>query len=159
MGKGFLKQNGCAACNEALFKKDTSVMTGPEQAFSAFKAYAPTVQDMFSGLQICSDEYFTFIKHCNDKFKDIFAQHCNQRNVGQVVFNDYVCTVLPNLSFQLCSKQALDTLLRFFIRCKIHFAVRMHNNRSGRKLTITKSKLKKCLKSKKHVKKPVKRVN
>ena len=139
MANTYIKCNKCAECRKLLFTTERAVMTGPEQMFTAYKAYEPSQSDIFSGLSLSSDAYFAFIKTLDTNFTSIFSKYANQRGVAELVFKDYVSNILPVTNFRLCSEDALYYLVEFYIRCKIYFAVRMHNRRNGKTLTVSKA--------------------
>ena len=134
----FLKVNKCKVCKELLLLKNKTEMTVPQQAFTAFKAYCPNDKSFASGLKLSTLPFYRFITLLDSKFDTIFKPHCYKRGVGALVFRDYLEDVLPSTTFTLCSTDSLYSVLRFYISCKIYFAVRMHTKRSGRQITSSK---------------------
>ena len=134
-----LKRHKCSKCQESLLIADRSSLTMMQQTFTALKAYVPNAKSVVSGLKLATMDFFQFVKCLDSKFTTIFTQHCHKQNVGKLIFDDYMRYVLPSTAFNLCSNDYLHVLVKFYIRCKIYFAVRMHNRRSGKSITCAKS--------------------
>ena len=93
-------------------------------------------------MKLPTKTFYAFIKSLEVIFYQLFTKQVYLPHVKEEIVKYYEMKFGQNISAELCSTKRVRDILDLYVRCKIFFAVRMHNRRTGRKLGLTKTAVK-----------------
>ena len=120
------KHNNCQTCKNALLK-DTVFLEDPSELLLNYKAYCVDESD-FGGLTVPRDNFTDFVVVCEKVFVKCFNDYFHINAIGKIIVERiHVATTNNNLHLNLCSSEIENSLVSFFVRFRLHAAVKFYN--------------------------------
>lgn len=122
----FLDSHNCSTCEKVLLNPNQDEITHDYQLFTSLKGFSKN--SIFSNLKASSHEYFQFISHLETQFPRTFNTYKLRERVGELIYCHFEYELSVGKSLRLCCKEAFEGLMKFYIKCKIYFELRLKNS-------------------------------
>lgn len=122
----FLDSHKCTICEKMLLNPNRDEITYDYQLFTSLKGFSKN--SIFSNLKPSSHKYFQFISSLEAEFSKTFNTYKLRERVGELIYYHFVYELSVGKFMRLCCEEAFEGLLKFYIKCKIYFELKLKNN-------------------------------
>ena len=133
------KHKNCETCKNALLK-NAAFMEDPSELLLNYKAYCIEESD-FGGLTVPSDNFSDFVVVCEKVFVKCFNDYFHINAIGKrIVERIHIGLTNNNLHLDLCSSERVTSFISFFVRIRLHAAVKFYNKSLFNKKVVDSEK-------------------